>query len=117
MKKVECTWCWISPDGRQYVVPFEGHSDVADTICSGLGLFKCDLNGEAILERLGWVKVTTGGAIWVNNDRPTQAQIDTLFDMLQLHTDTNRLWSFPRHYMNFITVEDTSIGLVEPSGY
>lgn len=88
MSKVQLTWCWIDPEGRQYPVPYEGHCDEAERRCQALGLSyheNYSHSAERVLERLNWVKVTTKGIIFVEKIMQiTESQLSTLWDMRNL---------------------------------
>ena len=75
---------WLSPEGNAYACMAYEHCELADKLCLELHA-RDTLNGEAILEKLGWLKRSLGDFIYLAHDLirvggPTQAQIDYIFD-------------------------------------
>lgn len=120
MSKVQMTWCWIDPEGRQYPVPYEGHCDEAERLCRALGLpydMTYSYSAERVLERLNWVKVTTGGAVWIHNVfKATEAQLDTLWDMRN-QPENPRLNGFTKFFDDLLRDREPTFEVNEPESF
>ena len=70
---------WIATDGSFYVCGFGGHDYCAEQL--GSTVYR--------LEEQGWCHISSG--VVVNyRFRPTQAQLDTLFDIMMLDPKSSR---------------------------
>lgn len=120
MSAVVCTWCWIAPDGKQYPVAREDHCVVAEDICDERGIEYAkitSLSAEYRLEKLGYIKVTTGGMIHFDCaiEQVTQAQFDTLWEMNKVWNDRCFIGGFRHQYellMHEKDVYDNGVGVV-----
>lgn len=72
---VMCTSAWVDPLGKFYPVEDCGHETFAERHFNS---FASDL------ERKGWVHLSFGSLIY---DRIRQAQVDTLFDVVEHYVD------------------------------
>jgi len=77
---------WLSPTGVMYEVPRCGHAGSAAGVMRAANVTVSQLVGglDDILESLGWMHCSKNRELYVNNEsghRPTQAQIDTLWDV------------------------------------
>jgi hypothetical protein len=71
---------YFSPDGTFYGCSAQGHIDLADRLIKINGYLN-HVNAQQILEKDGWIKMTNDELFYFNfNKRPTQAQIDSIFD-------------------------------------
>ena len=77
---VMCVSAWIDPLGKFYIVPDAGHSRWAE-----------EQFGHWNLESKGWVHVSFGNIMY---ERIRQAQIDTLYEVLEVYTTHN--YEMPR---------------------
>ncbi len=70
---------WLSPQGIFYPCAARGHDRFARHLT---GAFYGSLEGTPLLERQGWVRVTTGMFLWARDQQPTMAQYEAACDLL-----------------------------------
>lgn len=92
MSEVKAAEAWVAPDGRFHPVLICGHYDAAIK----LG----DATGGDILELRGWAHISAGTIQMAASKRLTQAQMDTLFDLLLAYraAEYPYLYTFEEEY-------------------
>jgi hypothetical protein len=80
---------WLSPEGRYFPCPDFQHLAIADRIAAQLRIRVGAGGAGAALERRGWLHINDNGHVIDDDDvldvNPTQAQLDALFDLAELH--------------------------------
>lgn len=80
---------WLSPEGRYFPCPDFQHLAIADRIAAQLRIRVGAGGAGAALERRGWLHINDNGHLIDGDDvldvNPTQAQLDALFDLAELH--------------------------------
>jgi hypothetical protein len=103
------TWTgWVAPNGDFYSCDYAGHRYLADRIVLALKIGEEWRTGKELLIKAGWVEVH--GANWKEktdhfiyidsrfDNKPTAAQVNTLFDLALKHDNMKAFEQFKELY-------------------